>query len=731
MTFGRVPARLDAHVQRGYPFRAAIVMRDGSEFPAAVEMRFDSGAVWAATISGASASFEVPAVTVDAIARQERFDLVFDSDVVWATGRTVENTTGGFGGQSQILVVPQGEGGQVITSPAIKGDQGATPTLVGGDTTTLAPEQPAQATLVPTGGGEYRLDLALPGGQDGAPGAPGGSDAATAGWIETGAETPAALGAWLNQQDIAGTAPQLERQALYVTGHSWVDGDISATQWWQRVSDRSASPSETMAGYSGRTVCDVALLDLSGTNAWVARTRAFVLACCTINDLTIYQGTAASQRGYGYAWGSILSMVTANAIIAANTVDVVYSPGWSKVAVSRTSGQGSSTNSTGGEQFTTTTAGSYLEFALTGPEVDVVLMARAAGAGLATATISGATVGTLDLTAATAQDTPAVLKLRGLGAGTRTVRVTLTSGARMTLDSIRIPAANPVSGVILGEPPITATNYPNYLTDLAAFKADLAALVADYPTLGWLDLDLPDFTAASHLYDGKHPSDIGADWIAGRVVRAAKATPWTSGLHKISTPQDAEYIHPTPPPVPSGGQPGAGAIPPIMTDTAPYSGATDTGGLTWAEVTTDGGGTPGYAHTYTTVNPGTADVIVRATLSAIDADAAPGLVVGSLAFRVGDIDNGIHMSVRTDTYAFTRFNAGTHATLNQTAGLAPQVGDVVELRGNGVVVECWVNDAKIYEHTNLSAGSTSTQHGFMSTPLTSDTAWSDIEIYPN
>lgn len=711
---GRKPARVDVHVQRGYPFRQSLKTADGSTWPP-LELRFESGAAWPATVTGDTATWDVPAVDVAVPSRGAKVTLVYGSDVVWAEGRLVEDSVSGINGYQGTLTIPVAGGGQVIASPAIKGDQGETPTLVGGTTTTLAPGAAAEATLVPVGGAEYRLDLAIPQGEA------GGTDAATAMFVTSGTETPTAV------VELVST-PQVEYRPLYVSGHSWVDGDTSAAQWWQRIASRVSSPSATMAGYSGRTVGDVALLALSGTGSWAARTRAFVMAVCTINDITIFQGTAASRRGYQYAWRSLLSQFTSNYITAANTANVVYSPDWSKVTVSRTTGQATSTNSTGGAVFRTTTVGRYFEFAATGQSVDVVLLARAAGAGLATATVAGTTVGTLDLTLATAQDTPAVMRLRNLGAGTRTIRVTLTSGASLTLDSIRIPAANPTSGVVIGEPNITATNYGAYLTDLASFKTDLAAIVADYPTFEWCDLATkPGFTAATMLYDGKHPSDIGASWTAFHVLNSARDTPWTAGLHKLTTAPDAEYVPPTPPAIPTGGQPGAGPIPPIMTDTPPYTGTTDTGGYTWATIS---GGTP--AHDYTTVTTTNPNVIVKATLSAIDPDAVAGQVTGGIAFRVGDIDNGIHLSVRTDVYAFTRFNAGVHATLNATAtSVVPTVGDVLELRGNGNVVECWVNGAKLYEHLSLSAGATNVQHGFMSTALTSGTTFSDVSITPN
>lgn len=188
---GRAPDRINVNVQRGFPFRASLKMRDGSDWEVAPEIRLDSGGVWPSTISGDVASWDIPATTVDAARHAEHVKLVL-GDVLWGEGRLQEDVGVGFGGRSQVLVLPHPDGGQAITSPAVKGDQGETPTLISGTATTLDPEDLAEATLVPAGDGEYRLDLAIP---RGSKGEPGGSDAAMADWIETGTLTPAALAA--------------------------------------------------------------------------------------------------------------------------------------------------------------------------------------------------------------------------------------------------------------------------------------------------------------------------------------------------------------------------------------------------------------------------------------------------------------------------------------------------------------------------------------------------------
>lgn len=163
---GRIPARIDVHVQRGYPFRASMTMQDGSAFPA-VELRFSGGVVWAATVAGDTASWDVPAVLVDARAREEHVTLVSSGDVVWAKGRLVEDSVSGFGGSSTVLVAP-GSGSQVLVAPALPGPPGPS----NYDVWLAAGNVGTEAEFLEA----YR----------GPQGVPGGSDAATAAWIEEG-----------------------------------------------------------------------------------------------------------------------------------------------------------------------------------------------------------------------------------------------------------------------------------------------------------------------------------------------------------------------------------------------------------------------------------------------------------------------------------------------------------------------------------------------------------------
>ncbi|QHC02261.1 hypothetical protein EK0264_03795 [Epidermidibacterium keratini] len=75
-------------------------------------------------------------------------------------------------------------------TPMVQGDPGLPARLVQGSTSTLPAEADATSTLTELGDAQYRLDLAIPRGE---PGAPGGTDAATAGWVKTGTQTRAAL----------------------------------------------------------------------------------------------------------------------------------------------------------------------------------------------------------------------------------------------------------------------------------------------------------------------------------------------------------------------------------------------------------------------------------------------------------------------------------------------------------------------------------------------------------
>lgn len=447
---------------------------------------------------------------------------------------------------------------------------------------------------------------------------------------------------------------QFEMQPMWVTGHSWQAVNTNATtgaRWFERVARRvGITGTPTNKAQSGRTVQDIAIATLGGTNGWTPRTKAFVGITCTINDVTLYDGSAAARRGYGWAWRALLAQVTANASVACNTTSFVYSTGWTSSAVSVSTAQAANTNSTGGRWFRTNTVGSYFEFNVTGDAVDVFLVARAAGAGLVTFTVGGSTVGTLDLTLTSAQDTVAVAQLRGLGTGDHTVRGTLTSGASLTVDSLRIPSTAPVTGIVLGEPNVipTVVDHATYIADVETLKGDLAAIVAGFPTFRYLDLNGSKWDQAAMLTeDGKHPNDAGCAYIASRCMTVLATLPYTRGLNVLGTVAVPTYVSPVGPGIPASGQDGTGAT--AVTTPGQVTGlALAPGNLqltaSWAQAS---GSPTDYTVQYrTTTGPGTWTTFVDGT-SAATSTIITGLTNGTSY----DVQVAATNSAGTGTYS--------------------------------------------------------------------------------
>lgn len=428
----------------------------------------------------------------------------------------------------------------------------------------------------------------------------------------------------------------LELQPFWGFGHSWLATNTNATpnaRWHERVASRLRMGPITNKGLSGRTIGDIATAALTATNGWTPRTKALIGAVCTINDATLFNGSAAERAGYKHAWRAFLATLTANGVVAANTASFAYSAGWTAEVVATSTTQAASTNATGGTRFKTSTVGSYFEFTFTGTQADVFLVARAAGAGLITFTEGATTLGTLDLTAATAQDTPAVFKLRGLSSATHTIRGTLTSGASLTVDSYRIPLITPPPILVLGEPPVIPAggDMAGYVAEVEFLKSYLAAIVAEYPSALYLNLTTAGgWDAATMLSsDGKHPNDKGVSWIADKAVAALASVPFSVGLNVLGTAYPSTYTAPTGPSIPVGGQDGTGAagaapgdvIAPTVPGTPVATAGVNQISLAWTG-STDAVGVTGYR-----IYRSDAPTVVLATTAAItyvDATATPG-----------------------------------------------------------------------------------------------------------
>lgn len=407
--------------------------------------------------------------------------------------------------------------------------------------------------------------------------------------------------------------PALELMNLYLFGHSWIQGTGSQTpgaRFFDKIARRfgmqypstitssrtEGSWSPNNKGVAGRTAGDLANLTIQnptspttsasqgygwqvyGASSGVTGGKALVLMCNTINDLTIFQGSAAALVGYKHAWRSSLATITAMGLKAANTTQFAFdvTANWTKETIAATSAStaGATAGSTGGVRWKTTTTGAYFLTTVQGTSADLFFVARTAGGGLYTITVDGSAFGTFDLSAATAQDTPAVYKMRGMSNAAHTVQVTFTSGTSMTIDSYRIPHPEPVPIVVFGEgtviPKTTSgsADYANYVSDLnTVYKPALATICAEYPSVIYIDLDIAGWVPSLHLgadgtyvtpTDGqKHPSDRGSAFMADAATTALRSLPYSNGLNIIAgSSATVPYTAPTIPTVPGGGHDG-------------------------------------------------------------------------------------------------------------------------------------------------------------------------------
>jgi hypothetical protein len=549
---------------------------------------------------------------------------------------------------------------------------------------------------------------------------------------------------------------QFELQPLWVTGHSWFGNNSNATpgaRFFERVQKRLGMGTVTNKGVSGRTAGDMANLTLAGANSWTLRSKALVMMCCTINDVTIFDGSAAARRHYSHAWRSMLATITANGLVAANSTYFVFSSGWTTEAVSGTaaSPQGVTANSTGGTRWTTSTTGNYFEFTFTGTDVDVFLVARTAGAGLVTFTEGGTARGTLDLTPTMGQDTPAVHKIRGLAAGTHTIRGTLTSGASLTVDSYRIPSTAPVPILVLGEPQVIPAggDQGTYLADVELLKTDLAAVVAEYPSAKYLDLNQAGWNTATMLVaDGKHPQDWGSAWIAARAVEKLGEFPFSTGLNVLAATYPAAYVPPAGPTVPAGGKDGTGSGPMTVVATDDFNradssdlGTTTTGSKAWSVMLGTGvtAATAGVTSNTASIKSRTASS--GWAVAAIDTGsndhrvsmklAATPTNLHGLIFSAVDANNFmyVHADASGGGWTIKRVAAGAVVTGETvTPGGTPVNGDVIEVDVFSTTVNVRINGTPIYAGTfaNRPAGA---KVGFGQATSSAFTAfWDDLTV---
>lgn len=519
----------------------------------------------------------------------------------------------------------------------------------------------------------------------------------------------------------------LEGVEMWATGHSWIDPTIvnSKVRFNEKIANRLSMGTITNRGLGGRTIEDMAFAALSSSVGWVARTKALGLVMCTLNDNTLYQGSAASFRGYSHAWRALLARMTANAVIPATSRAFVFKTiaNWTRQAAALVTTAGAGNGSTSGERWTTSTVGEYFEFNVTGDKATVIMVARAAGAGLVTFTVGGTTVGTIDLTATVAQDGPAAAVLTGLGSGTHLVRGTLTSGVSMTVDSLIIPHTTPAPILVLGEPPVTPAvgDSGSYLTNLTAYKAALALVVAEFPSAIWLDLALETGWSIPLMVtsDGKHPNDAGTAWIAAAAIRALMGSlDWNAGMNTLindAHPTGIGYTPPTAATIPGGGfsgqYPNEDWYDTFSTDTT--ASYTKYGTATLAIAGGVLKATSGASNTFLVHEQGVSDIDITTVLGAANSD--PNALIAGVAARVADASNGIVLQFRQSTssarYTLGYRSGGTFTQLGLgNVATVPTAGDVVRLLVVGSAWKVYVNGVLEISVVN-SIFPTGTKHG--------------------
>jgi hypothetical protein len=347
----------------------------------------------------------------------------------------------------------------------------------------------------------------------------------------------------------------------YAYGHSYQatttfnTGSGAAGNWATRLDSRKAMTFTNRATSGIRMVNAPASASqarnvLSGSTAWTPNTRGLVSLCCTVNDVSFYGTTAAYVRSYEHAIRMFLAVTRSKAKVAAASAAWVYSANWSSSSTSALT----STN-----RFETSTPGSYAELNVTGNAVDLLLTLRSSANGVYTVTSGGSTIATVSTMNQTmgADYGAAVIPLTGLGSGTHTVRITLTSGSWLGVDAAFIPSESPPPVVVLGEGMLAGSSAGTGTTMLSTWIPVLQSVTGEFSNALFVNAE-PGWDPSVHITsDGLHPNDRGASYLATTVLDALDGwVDWSNGLNILGTA--ASYTAPSVPTTPSGGQNGLG-----------------------------------------------------------------------------------------------------------------------------------------------------------------------------
>lgn len=588
--------------------------------------------------------------------------------------------------------------------------------------------QPADADLT-----------ALAGLGDGSPRRSGGT------WsVRSDAQLAAALGVSSGGAASNDVGP-LEGMTAYSYGHSYNNatyntGIGAAGSWIMRLADRKRMTLVGRAQDGLRMIAtgdSVARRVLSGGQVWTPNTRGLITLCCTYNDAASYGTDAASVRSFGHAVRTFLAATRSKAKITAASAAWVYSAGWTSSATSAIT----STN-----RIQTTTVGAYAEVNVVGDKADLLLTLRAAGNGVYTITSGGSTVATVSTMNTTMgiDYTPAAISLSGLGSGTHTLRITLTSGTWLGVDGLFIPSETPPPVILLGEGTITGASAGIGATIRATYLPVMSSVAAEFPNAVYVDSDDASWSSTTMaIFDGVHPNDHGASVLATLVLNTiATDVDWSNGLNTIAGTSPS-YSAPAAPSTPGGGQNGAGVAGAATvasatdnftrTDSASVPGGTETGALTWA-VTGGVGATWGItsnrlrnkatADSVCTIDPGLASGTVSLTL--------PGAALNrGIAFRISTdgVEGFVFWRNASGTYELAAKGTGGYFPVGSTfSGVTPGSDDVLTVVMNGSAITCRVNGTTVITHTEASFAVGNTRHGAFSFTANDDFdafTWSD------
>lgn len=392
----------------------------------------------------------------------------------------------------------------------------------------------------------------------------------------------------------------LEAVAFTIFGDSYGQGGSGAdngTRFFDRVALRQRTLTPTNYAIPG-TRSDQVLAQVE--TYWTPNSRGLVgVADVVLNDLIQY-GADSGKATTVEAFRAILARLTALVALTPNSVSLVYGPNWSAGA--------------------TATAGSYVDIAWTGDACYIpVGLVTGSGATITIKDTTGATVKTF-ATGGYLNAFTGMIKLAGFGAGTHSVRASVSAAASIL--GVIVPA--PAPPVVLWNKPgailySASTNNPLITSYLAACQA----ILTDFPTVIPVPVDSGWDNTTMLGPDGLHPNDKGHAYIASLHEAALAGLGFRQGLNQLTAANGGTYNAPAV----------AYTAPGATTPTAPTSvaaAAANQATVTWARGA-DGGATITSQVIQASSDSGAtwADVLTGIAPSATSITITSGLTAGT------------------------------------------------------------------------------------------------------